>query len=330
MKIALFFIFSLVLNAILLSFANKFGIKFSLFGRERKIPFTGGLAIFLGFIISFVCIVFFTDLVFSFQVVWFLVFSLLIIIVETVDDLKDLSLKARIFIQVLIVFLFLLFSKRIQIYFLPGWLNYLVSFIWIIGITNAFNLLDIEDGLCGGVSIIVAASLLVIALLKVDLLIIYLLLSLLPSLIVFIFFNFPPARIFMGNAGSHFLGFSIAVFCIQQDYALPSNKISLLIPFLFLVAPIMDTIYLVISRIRNKIHPLRKSPDHIFLHLLSKGYSKRKMLFLVYSVTLLWCMSAITLFEGFNYIFIVLLFLAVFLSVVVYFMAIGVKVNNSS
>ena len=264
----------------------------------------------------------------SFQVLWFLSFAFLIVFIETTDDFKDLSLRARIFVQVCIVSLFLLFAKKVQIYFLPAWLNYAISFIWIVGIINAFNLLDIEDGLCGGVSFIICISLLIIALLKSDYLSIFLLLSLLPSLIVFLFFNFPSAKIFMGNSGSHFLGFVIAVLCIQQDYASLDNKVSLFIPILALAVPIMDTTYLVFARIKNRIHPLKKSPDHIFLHLLSKGYSKKTVLLLIYSITLFWCISATMLIKGFNRIFIVSLFFSVLLSLVTVLKAICKKNLN--
>jgi UDP-GlcNAc:undecaprenyl-phosphate GlcNAc-1-phosphate transferase len=278
--------------------------------KEKRVPPLGGIGFCLAFIISYASYLLINNITIPFQLLWLLIFSLIILMVEIIDDLKEFSLKVRIIIQLIIIFIFLLWGKRVQIYFLPYWFNYIISFLWIMGITNAFNLLDVGDGLCGGVSIVISLSFFLISLLFDNLLMASLFITLLGGLCAFYLFNLPPAKIFMGNSGSHFLGFLFATLSIYGDYATLDNPLALIVPLLILAFPVMDTAYLIFARINKKILPLKKSNDHIFLRLILKGYSYRKAINIIYLVTMIWCLSGLAVIYGFNYLFLSLIILA--------------------
>ena len=305
-----FAISSFVAGCLLLFLVKTVSAKLGFLNQERKVPFTGGLAFSLAFIIPYFYFVFSLNLIVPFQLLYLLVFAFLLLLVEIIDDFKDLPLKARVLIQLVFVALFLLYGKRVQIYFFPFWVNYLLSFLWIMGITNAFNLLDIGDGLCGGVSFFIGLAFFSVSVIKGNFLLAGLFASLSGAILAFNIFNFPPAKIFMGNSGSHFLGFLFASLSIYGDYATFRNPISLVVPLLILSFPIIDTIYLILARVNKKIIPLRKSNDHIFLQLLIRGYHKKRALLITYLITLFWCISGVFVANGFNYLFLTYLVFA--------------------
>lgn len=312
---------SFLSGLILISLFKKISFKFGIFRQSKGVSYLGGIAIFVSFVIAILTGSFLHEKSLSFDLWVIIIFALFFLILEFFDDLKDFSLRARIIVQFLLMFTYLFFAKKIEIYFFPNWLNYILSFFWIMGITNAFNLLDIKDGLCGGVALIIALFFALIALLNGDTQLFIVILALIGSLCAFLVFNLPPAKVYMGNSGSHFLGFVFAALSMRGDYATLNNPASILIPILLLAFPIIDTTYLTFQRIRKRILPLRKSDDHIFMHLLNKGKSHKKMLFVVYLLSFLWCMSALFLIKGFNYIFLFSLSVSLIFSLTVIFKA---------
>ncbi|MCF7907374.1 MAG: undecaprenyl/decaprenyl-phosphate alpha-N-acetylglucosaminyl 1-phosphate transferase [Candidatus Omnitrophica bacterium] len=315
--LALFF-FAFTLSIFFLAISRKLSLKHNLFIRDRNIPYIGGVSFSLVFIICLILFSFIKAKVVPFQFIWIITFSFILLLVEWIDDLKDLKLKARVLIQIIFVFLFLLYGKQIQIYFLPNWANYLISFLWIVGITNAFNHLDVADGLCAGIALIVSLACLVIAL-KTGSFLLFVFVALFGVLLAFLLFNFPPAKIFMGNAGSHFLGFLFATLSIYGDYASFDNILAIFLPLLVLGLPIVDTFYLIVVRASKKISPLRKSDDHIILRYLLKGYSYKRSLASIYFLTAVWCLSAILLLNGpglWCLIFLIIAFLGTILMII--------------
>ena len=159
-----------------------------------------------------------------------------------------------------------------------------LSFFWIVGISNAFNLLDVFDGICATVFLIAAGFLAFFAALNGDYYSFIILSFLFFSVLGFMFLNFPPAKIYMGNAGSHFLGFVLAVLSMRIDYASADNVFAVFVPLAVLAVPIFDTAYLLYIRPRKKIMPIEKSNDHISMQLAKAGVSPRKVL-LVFALT---------------------------------------------
>lgn len=306
-----FFLFlsSFILGAVFLFILGKISLKFNLFEPKRKVPYAGGLAIAFSFVI---CYVLFNsgNLTIPPTFLWTLIFAFLLLVIEFVDDLRDFSLKSRLVIQIIFVFLFLLYGKKIQIYFFPSWLNYIFSFFWIMGITNAFNLIDIGDGLCAGVSLTASLSFLAVSLITGNPLLSSLFASLSGAIFIFLIFNLPPAKIFMGNSGCHFLGFLFAALSMYGDYATLDNPVSFIAPILILAFPIIDTTFVVFARMKRGMMPLKKSDDHIFLRLLATGVNIKKALFIIYFVSLLWGLSGIFIVFGFNPVFLITVILA--------------------
>lgn len=279
------------------------------------VPSLGGIGVLLSFTPGFLYFMFFGNVYPGFELTHILFFSLAVFIASLFDDIREFSLSKKAFIQVLIIGLFLIRGKPIQIWFIPVWGNYLLSFLWIMGITNVFNLLDIGDGLCAGVSLIAGACFLTALILSGNPVTAGLFACLCGALLSFLTLNFPPAKIMLGNSGSHFLGFLFAALSMHGDYATLHNPFSLLIPLAILGFPLIDTLYLIVIRAKKGIVPLRKSSDHIFLRLLSSGKNIKSALFDIYFVTLLWGVSGILLIYGINVFFLSVFSLAVIFTV---------------
>lgn len=298
---SLLFFFSFILTLALTALLRRICLKRGIFLKENT-PYIGGIGFFLPFVLIILMFFLIRGMVAPFQFTWIVIFSFILLAVEFIDDLKDFSLGVKVIVQSIFIFLFLIYAKKVQIYFLPFWANYLISFLWIAGITNAFNHLDVTDGLCGGVSLIIALTFFAVFL-KTAGFLAFILAGLCGCLLAFLFFNMPKAKVFMGNSGSHFLGFFFAVMSIYGDYASLDNLAALFFPVLILGIPIIDTFYLIIIRSIRKISPLRKSDDHIFLKYLSKGYAHKKVLAVTYFLALLWSLSALSILRGVSFIF---------------------------
>lgn len=226
------FLSSLALGMASIAVARAIGAKYNLFKPDRKIPYTGGVALALSFAAPYLLFNTIHKAILPPQMAWIIVFSLMLLTIEFVDDVRDFSLKTRLIVQIIFAAAFLTYAKKIQIYGLAPWFNYLLSFLWIVGVTNAFNLLDIADGLCAGVSLAVVLSFLVVALIKPDFILLGICAALLGALIPFFVLNLPPAKLFMGNCGSHFLGFLFAAMSMYADYAAEKNPYALSFPYL--------------------------------------------------------------------------------------------------
>ncbi|MFA5100437.1 MAG: MraY family glycosyltransferase, partial [Candidatus Omnitrophota bacterium] len=147
-------------------------------------------------------------------------------------------------------------------FFLNTAANVVVSAVWIIAITNAFNLLDIMDGLCAGVTIVIASGLLFVCILSNDMQNAVLLLVMIGSVGGFLMSNMPPAKVYLGNAGSHFLGFMLAAISINISYASLNHEVSLLSPLLIMGFPIYDTFFVAFLRLKKGKSAIKKSKDH--------------------------------------------------------------------
>jgi len=322
MKIySIIFLVSLISGYVVLNLLKVFSSRMSVFKSKNNISVFGGIGLLLSFMLGLLCFSLYRNTFLSFELVYILLFSLIIFAVGLVDDFSEFSLFKKIFIQVVIVGVFLIHGKPIQIYFIPLWGNYLISFLWIIGIVNVFNLLDIGDGFCAGVSLIAGLAFFSVLFVSGNFLTAGLFASLCGALFSFLILNFPPAKIVLGNSGSHFLGFLFATLSMHGDYATLNNPFLVLIPLVILAFPLIDTFYLIVVRLKKGLMPLRKSDDHIFLHLLSSGKKIKPALFDIYLVTFLWGISGVALIFGVNIFFTILVFLAVLFSIRLVFTA---------
>jgi UDP-GlcNAc:undecaprenyl-phosphate GlcNAc-1-phosphate transferase len=180
-----------------------------------------------------------------------------------------------------------------------GMFDYPATLLWIVGITNAFNLIDGLDGLAGGVAVIASFTIFGIALLKNDMSTAIMALIMAGAVVGFLRYNFNPARIFLGDSGSLFLGFALSVFSLQSSTK-GSTALAILVPILSLGLPIMDTLLSMLRRLLGSVLPekarskpfLRRFslmflPDsgHIHHRLMARGFSHRTAVLFLYLVS---------------------------------------------
>ena len=208
------------------------------------------------------------------------------------------------------------------------WLNAVITFFWILGMTNAFNLLDIMDGLAAGTSLIVSSAFLLIGFLSADLNVQVISLTLCAVSAGFLIFNLPPAKVYLGNAGSHFFGLLIASIALMVHYASSGNAFALLSPVMILGLPIMDTILLILFRIIKKRMPFSKSRDHIALKIGALGFSPLKTILIMYLLGSIFACCGVVLTQV-NNLFAAVITISVFLfSIGIFLRLIKIEANG--
>ncbi|MFD0050268.1 glycosyltransferase family 4 protein [Actinomycetes bacterium NPDC127524] len=291
------------LSIVLTPFVSKLAFKWGATDKpnERKVhqkimPRMGGLAIFLSFAISF--LIFRPDVP-NENYLPILAGACLIVLIGIFDDIYELSAKMKLAGQVGAA-LIIIFWGGIQVQFinLPfggelefGALSIPITIIWIVGVTNAINLIDGLDGLAAGVSSIALVTISVMALVMGDIFVATISLIVTGSSLGFLKYNFHPAKIFMGDTGSLFLGYIIAVLSLLGFKNI--TVISLIVPIIILGVPISDTIFAIIRRLVNKT-PI-SAPDKSHLHhcLVNVGFSHKQTVVLIYALAASFGLAAI-------------------------------------
>ncbi|MFC1709622.1 MraY family glycosyltransferase [Candidatus Omnitrophota bacterium] len=303
------------LSLLVSSIATEFIIKIK--GKEREgIPHLGGIAIWLSFLLA-TLIIFNTrtGLVLSKEFLGILVCSTLIFIVGLIDDKRELSVAVKLLTQLFAASLVMNFGVRTEIVGIGEFGNIVVTLLWILGITNAFNHLDIIDGLSSGIAFISAFTFYLISLMTFNIPVALFLLGLAGSILGFFRFNFPKAKIYMGNSGSHFLGFILGTFAIMISYATLEKRLALIIPLLILGLPVFDTLFVAVVRSLKHKPIWQKSEDHLPLRFIALGLSKKRMVIYMCFLTLIFCVSSILILYLSNKIGLVLLALLVVLCI---------------
>ncbi|MFA6777158.1 MAG: MraY family glycosyltransferase [Bacilli bacterium] len=267
---------------------------------ERKvhtkiIPRLGGLAIFLAFLIGYI---FFAKN--NAQMLSILIGSFLIIILGIFDDIKSIKARYKLIIQILaasvVVFYGNISLTEISAFGISlsfGSWSYPLTIIFITAIINAINFIDGLDGLAAGVSSIYFATIATIAFIlnRIGGLDTILCLLMLGSTLGFLVYNFHPASIFMGDTGSMFLGFMIAVIALLGYKA--ATVTSLIVPILVLFLPIIDTFFAIFRRIIKGENIGKPDKEHIHHQLLKLNKSTKKTVFIMYGISLLCALISI-------------------------------------
>ena len=175
-----------------------------------------------------------------------------------------------------------------------GWLSIPVTIIWIVAITNAVNFIDGLDGLAVGVSAISTASLIVIALMVKEVNIVIILCALFGACLGFIPYNMNPAKIFMGDTGSTFLGYILATLSITGLFKMYAI-ISFAVPFLILGIPIFDICFAFLRRIAHGQNPMKADRGHFHHRLIDMGFSQKQSVAIAYMLTGMLGLAAVLL-----------------------------------
>ena len=257
---------------------------------DHPIPRMGGLAIFLGFVLSLLIFV-----PMDIKIMGLLLGALVIAVVGGVDDIVSLSPGAKLlaqFIAALICVRCGIVFNAIsnpnvfadQSYIEIGFWSYPLTIIWIMGCTNAVNLIDGLDGLAVGVSAISSLTMLVVSLLVSDPVVSLVLAALTGACLGFIPFNFNPAIIFMGDVGSQFLGFVLGVVSIMGLFKFQAI-ITFVVPLLALALPLADTAFAFIRRILKGQSPFHADKGHFHHRLMATGLSQKQTVAVLYGVS---------------------------------------------
>ena len=278
------FLIALVLTGFSTPFVRKMAIALGFVDQPaaRKLhsapmPLMGGLAIFGGAII--------TVLIVSPQlpraVAGVLISGGIVALSGLIDDRRGLPAWAKLGVQFLGFLILIYFSIHVKLP-IPEIANYTLTLFWLIGITNAINFLDNMDGLSAGISAVAAAFMLLMGLANGQYLVSSLAAAILGACLGFLRYNFKPAQIFMGDVGSLFLGFSLAIMGLQLEFPQNSNYVTWMVPIFILGVPIFDMTLVVFSRIRRGVSPNTAGKDHTSHRLVNLGFSQREAVLILY------------------------------------------------
>tara|TARA_Y100000589_G_scaffold287581_1_gene288452 strand:- start:2205 stop:3170 length:966 start_codon:yes stop_codon:yes gene_type:complete len=261
----------------------------------KPIVRSGGIAIFIAYIIPI--IIFFNFLnISNDRIIIFLIANTLFFLIGLIDDFLNISPYIKLFFQILITsIIFVLgiqiigidfseyFSLDIKIVF-PKIVSYLFTIIWIVGVTNSLNWIDGLDGLASGFSIIVSLGLLIINITLGQLELALISASLAGSNIGFLKYNFHPAKIMMGDSGSYFIGFALAILALNIS---PENSPDLfsLRKVLLLSVPVFDMFIVIGNRLIKGNNPFYADQSHFHHRLLFINQNQTKTVLLIYLIS---------------------------------------------
>ena len=268
--------------------------------RMHKVPIPrmGGLAIFAGFLVS---VLFFVPLGTEFRSI--LIGALILVALGIIDELVALEPKTKVAGQIIAALIPALSGVSIHGIvnpFVPGQYSTLGIFsipltvIWIVGITNAVNFIDGLDGLACGVSAIATVTMFIIAVLFGETYIALMMAALAGACLGFLPYNMNPAKIFMGDTGSMFLGYILATVSIQglfKFYAV----ISFAVPFILLGLPIFDTGFAIVRRLLKGQSPLQADRGHVHHRLIDLGFDQKQSVAILYAFSALMGLTAVIL-----------------------------------
>ena len=208
-------------------------------------------------------------------------------LVGLIDDIRNLAAPTRFLTQLTasaLVSLFLIENNfLVQITEIPL-LNFLISIFWIVGITNALNLIDNLDGAAAGLTVIASLSIFTMSLLSNQFLLATFSLTIGSAALGFLYWNRNPAKIYLGDSGSLFLGLALSVILIQFDPSVQIISSALVIPIFIMAIPIIDTSVVVISRILRGVSIFQGGLDHISHRVIARGVSRKSSAILIWSL----------------------------------------------
>lgn len=271
---------------------------------RQPIPLTASYAIFVGFFASYLL---FTRN-FSWETGALFVGGLLLLAIGTVDDWyktkgKDFPALPKLVVQVSAAVLVyasgITFSGFVNPFsgdyvLLPAWLQFVLTILWIFGVTTVINFSDGLDGLAGGLSAISAVTLFVVALAKGQTTSAMLSIALIGVTLAYLRYNKPPAKVFMGDAGATFLGFMLAVIALDGAFK-QATVLSLFIPVLALGVPIFDNLFVVIKRMLQGKSPYVADASQVHYRLLRAGLNQKQVVMFLYLISTCLGLSSIIL-----------------------------------
>lgn len=264
---------SVYLTPIVIEAAQKYDIVDRPDGKlkthDRPTAYLGGLAVYLAFLFTLAL-----TFDFSSDVLGILLAGSMLVMLGVIDDLRPLGPGLKLIGQAIAVLVLMRAGLYIKIAVLPPGIALVLTFFWLMATINAFNIIDIMDGLASGVACIASGVLFIVALINRHAMMSILTVALCGALIGFLLYNKRPARIYLGDAGSMLLGLTLGALAMMGQYT-ECNHVGYVAPLLILGVPLFDTAYVMFLRWRKGIPVIQGSPDHFALRLRRAGCSVR-------------------------------------------------------
>ena len=288
---------TIIITPLIIRLANKLGVVDKPNDRKKHnghIPLLGGLAIFIPVVIGIIYLQPEHN-----SLVGVYIGATIILITGIVDDVFNIKPVMKLSAQLVATIAVLSSGLMIEKLTIPffgsvdlGIFSYVITILWIVGITNAMNLIDGLDGLATGVAAIAFSSILIMAIGDGVTVVIYLSAIFLASLLGFLIFNFHPAKIFLGDTGSMFIGFSLAIISMLGLFK-NVTIFSFIVPIIVLTIPIFDTIFAIIRRALSKQHIMTADRKHIHYVLLEMGFGHKTTVLIIYAFSAFFGVMAI-------------------------------------
>jgi UDP-N-acetylmuramyl pentapeptide phosphotransferase/UDP-N-acetylglucosamine-1-phosphate transferase len=280
----------------------KLGIKFGFVDQvnQRKIhrgaiPRIGGIGISLGTLLP-ILLLFYVhsgiEIRTNDSIFLFFVGGLGISLVGLFDDIRGINAKVKFLFQIVIAVMATMHGALIQSLPMPwgrlelGFFGYILTVFWIIGIINAFNLIDGMDGLSSGITLFSSLTIAMLAIVNDFLPTALVALALAGAVTGFLIYNFNPAKIFMGDSGSMFIGYILAVLSLRSQ-SKAHAVVSILVPIIAMGLPILDTTLAFMRRLLRHQSIFSADKQHIHHFLLSLGFNQRKTVLIMYSISII-------------------------------------------
>lgn len=307
------FIVSFLFVLVTTPFLIKIGIKHGFVDKvdQRKIhqgvvPRIGGIGIAIGTLFPLFLLYFYNNFVSqtlfgSIENVVVIIFGgLSISILGLFDDIKGLPAKFKFLFQIALAVIAIYCGFSINAMSTPwgvvqlGWVGHFITVLWIVGIINAFNLIDGMDGLSSGVSFFACITIMSLSIVNGYMFVALVSAALAGAVVGFLVYNFNPAKIFMGDAGSMFIGYVLAVLSLKNQ-SKGHTIVSMLVPIIAMGLPILDTTLAFLRRFLRNQSIFSADKQHIHHILLSKGLNQRKVVFMLYGISVVFTALAMLL-----------------------------------
>lgn len=281
---------------------------------RREVPYGGGLSLYLAVWITVLAGLFAAWRYYQSPPVWLpdsvavhlagvhakapqllviLAGATIVMLLGLVDDKLGLPARLKLAVQVMVAVLLVLAGVRATIFIKFRLLTDLITVIWIVGLINAFNFLDNMDALSAGCGLVIAALFLVVSIQTGQYFVGAMLVVLAGALAGFLLYNRPPARVFLGDAGSYLLGYMLAVLSVVFTFTeAPRPLIPIALPLLIFAIPIYDSASVVLIRLRERRNPFEADRRHFSHRLVALGMSEREAVFTIHLLTLALGLSA--------------------------------------
>jgi len=248
-------------------------------GQKEPVPYLGGISIYLSFLLALALTV-----EFSRETLGLLLAGSIVVLVGLVDDLGSLKPWTKLAGQTVAVLVLVKSGIYIKLTFLPVPLAIALSIVWLLACANAFNLIDIMDGLSAGTAMVASFGLIVVATLGGKESTALVLAALAGSCLGFLRYNFQPAKIYMGDCGALFLGLMLGATAMNNAYT-KTNRLAAVAPALILGVPLFDMLFVMYIRRRRGLSVMLGSPDHVALRLRKWRLTTRQTVVASYVAT---------------------------------------------